>query len=244
MTDDSAPLAPGLYLVATPIGNLRDITYRAVDVLGAVPVLACEDTRVTLRLYQRFGLPRPGTVFACHEHNETRATERVLSHLETGAAVAYCSDAGTPGISDPGFRLVRAVLAAGHRVEALPGACAATNALVMSGLPASSFVFLGFPPRKTGARQRVCARVAALPETLVFYESPHRVGAFLADAAAVLGPREAAVGMELTKRFERMDRDLLPALAERYAGVTVKGEVTVVIAGANPKFHGGTEEES
>lgn len=232
---------PILYIVATPIGNMRDITYRAVDVLGAVSALACEDTRVTQRLLTRYGIARPRVIFSCHEHNEVRASRRIVELLGEGLSVAYCSDAGMPGISDPGYLMVRAALDAGFRVEVIPGPSASTTALVVSGLPNSSFAFLGFAPRKSGQRRRLFERLVELRETLVFYESPHRIDAFLADALEILGNRQAAVAVELTKMFESVDRGWLADLARRAAdgksrGQKRKGEITVVIAGANPKF--------
>jgi 16S rRNA (cytidine1402-2'-O)-methyltransferase len=227
---------PILYLVATPIGNLEDMTYRAVRVLGEVDVLACEDTRWTRKIFERYQIPRPRTVLSYHEHNEETAGKRILGLLEQGRSVALCTDGGYPGISDPGYRIVTACYAAGYRVEVLPGAGAVPTALLASGLPTSTYTFKGFPPRKQGARRRFIEAERDVPHTLVFFESPYRIGKFLADAHAALGNRLSAVCMELTKQFEAVDRDYLEALAERFRDRKVKGEVTVVIAGNNPKF--------
>lgn len=225
-----------LYVIATPIGNLEDVTHRALRVLGEVDALACEDTRMTRRLLDRYGIERPRTTFSYHDHNEENAGKRILGLLEADLSVALCSDGGCPGISDPGYRIIRDARAAGHPVDILPGPTAVTTALLASGLSTASFTFMGFPPRKSGARQRWLGAGAELPHTLVIYESPFRVGKLLADAAAVLGDREAAVCIELTKKFERVERGYLPDLAAAFADRTVKGEVCVVIAGSNPKF--------
>ena len=225
-----------LYVVATPIGNLEDITYRAVRILGEVSALACEDTRLTRRILERYGVSRPSAFFAYHEHNEARAGKRILGLLRSEARVALCSDGGCPGISDPGYRIIRDCHEAGYRVEVLPGACAAPTALVASGLSTASFVFKGFPPRKSGARKRFLEADMDRPHTMVFYESPYRVAKLLEDAHAVFGNRLAAVCVEMTKKFERVHRGYLADLVEQYAEAQVKGEVTVVISGDNPKF--------
>lgn len=225
-----------LHIVATPIGNLEDVTLRAVRVLGSVGALAVEDTRITPRLLDRHGIPRPPVLFACHEHNEDRAAARILELLAAGTDVALATDAGMPGISDPGFRAVRAALEAGHAVEVLPGPSAVTTALVASGLPVASFTFLGFPPRTSGKRRNLLAREAEAPHTLVFYESPHRVGALLADALAVLGDRRAAVCFELTKLHERVRRGFLSELVEDADVKAPRGEITVLVAGNSRKF--------
>jgi len=231
-----------LYLITTPIGNLEDVTHRALRVLGEIDALACEDTRRTARLLERHEVDRPTTVFSYHEHNEERAGRRILELLDAGRSVGLCTNAGCPGISDPGYRVVRDALAGGHEVEAVPGASAVHVALVTSGLPTSSYVFRGFPPKKPGQRRRFLAEEADRPHTQVFFESPHRIGRFLADAFEVLGDRAAAVCIELTKKFERVSRGTLAGLADEFREKKVKGEVTVVIAGNNPKFTGqGTE---
>ncbi len=225
-----------LYLVATPIGNLEDVTLRAIRVLGSVPVLACEDTRRTAILLERHGIRRPPVVFSHHEHNEDRAAAEVLAHLDAGRDVAVCSNAGYPGISDPGYAAVTRALAAGHRVEAIPGASAVPVALLVSGLATSSYTFKGFPPRRSGRRRAFLEQDRDLPHTLVFYESPFRVGGLLAEALAVLGDRRAAVCVELTKQFERVYRGWLSELAPQFAEGRIRGEVVVVIAGNHPKF--------
>ncbi len=230
---------PALYVIGTPIGNLEDITYRAVRVLSQVEALACEDTRTTRKILERYGLPRPAAMFAHHDHNEASSTRGIPTLLEEGKAVGLCTDAGMPGVSDPGYRLIHAAVEAGYPVEVVPGATASVTALVASGLPTTSFTFLGFPPRKSGQRRKMLAREASGPHTLVLYESPHRIGALLADALAVLGDRRAAVAIELTKMHERVERGWLGELAEAFAQKTVRGEICVVIAGSNAKFSRG-----
>jgi 16S rRNA (cytidine1402-2'-O)-methyltransferase len=228
--------SPIFYLIATPIGNLEDITLRAIRVLGEVDALACEDTRVTRKIFERHGIRSPAAIFSCHEHNEERSVERILGLLRDGKTVALCTDAGMPGVSDPGFRLVSAVAGAGFRVEVIPGPGAVETALAVSGLPTSSFTFKGFPPRKDGKLRTFLGDDKDRPHTLVFFESPFRIGKFLAAALEVLGDRQAAVCVELTKKFERVHRGFLSALAPEFAGREVKGEITVVIAGNHPKF--------
>ena len=230
-----------LYLVPTPIGNLEDMTYRAVRILTETSALACEDTRRTRVLLEHYGIPKPKTLFSYHEHNEHAAGKRILGLLDAGAAVAVCTNAGYPGVSDPGFRIAAMALDAGHEVISLPGSSAVHVALMQSGLPSSSYVFKGFPPRKTGARRRFLAMEADLPHTVVLYESPYRIGALLADALEELGNRKAAVCIELTKMFEDVRRGFLADLAEAFSKTKVKGEITVVIAGNHPKFFGPDE---
>jgi 16S rRNA (cytidine1402-2'-O)-methyltransferase len=220
-----------LYLVATPVGNLEDLTFRAARLLGEVDALACEDTRHTRLLFARHGIRRPPLVFSCHEHNEAAAAARIVELLDAGRSVALCSNAGTPALSDPGFHAVRRALAAGHRVEALPGACAAALALVSSGLPSSSFTFKGFPPRRPGRRRRFLQLDCLSPHTLIFYESPRRLANFLSEARDVYGDRQGAVCLELTKKFERIERGPLAELAARFRDAPPLGEATVVIAG-------------
>ena len=227
-----------LYVVATPIGNLEDVTHRALSVLGRADILACEDTRRTRKLLDRYDIKPPKTV-SYHEHNEEKAGRRIIEALAEGKTVALCSDSGLPGISDPGYRIVSEALEQGLEVEVIPGPCAATTALVASGLPTSSYVFKGFPPRKGGPRRRFLQAEQGGPHTLVIFESPHRTAALLADAAEVLGDRLAAVCIELTKKFERVDRGYLTDLAARYKDAEIRGEVTVVIAGNHPKFRRG-----
>lgn len=219
-----------LYLVATPIGNLGDITLRALDTLRAVDIVASEDTRKTGLLLKHFDIQKPQMSF--YEHNEQMATQKVLDHLAAGRSVALVTDAGTPLISDPGFVLVREVVQAGYPLTMIPGASAHTMAVALSGLPSHAFTFRGFPPRKGGKRKRFIAVDQQSPHTLVFYESPHRLVKFLADALEVLGDRQAAVGNDLTKKFESVDRGTLSQLIAHYEANPPRGEYTVVIAGA------------
>jgi 16S rRNA (cytidine1402-2'-O)-methyltransferase len=230
------PADATLYVIGTPIGNLEDVSYRAVRVLGELSALACEDTRRTRQLLDRYEIPRPSTMFSLHEHNEDRAARRVLELLDAGTSVGMCSDAGMPLVSDPGFTTVRMAAEAGHRVEAIPGPTAVTSALAVSGLPVASFTFKGFPPRKPGPRRRFLEADAQAPHTLVLFESPHRLGALLQDAMDVLGDRQACVCVELTKLYEKVQRGFLSELCAVYRDAAPKGEVTVVIAGAHPKF--------
>lgn len=225
-----------LHIVATPIGNMEDITLRALRVLGETDVLACEDTRVTRKIFERHSLAWPGTAFSYHEHNEEKAGARILDCLAAGKRVALCSDGGMPGISDPGYRIIDAALDAGYTVEVLPGPCAVETALVASGLPTSSYTFKGFPPRKGGKLRTFLSDEKDAPHTLILYESPYRVGALLSAAQESLGNRKAAVCIELTKKFERVERGWLQDLAVAFDGVKIKGEVAVVIAGNHPKF--------
>lgn len=231
-----------LYLVATPIGNLGDLSPRALEVLRSVPVVAAEDTRRTWQLLAHFGVPRPARMVSYREGTEERAGAQILECLRAGQDVALCTDAGYPGISDPGFRLVRDAVAAGLPATVLPGPSAADVALVLSGLPTSSWTFLGFPPRKPGALRRLFEDEARSPHTLVLYESPFRVAKTLAAAAEVLGPRPAAVCLELTKLHERVERGMLPELAQRLSASPVKGEIVIVIAGLPRNEHRGNTE--
>jgi 16S rRNA (cytidine1402-2'-O)-methyltransferase len=219
-----------LYVVATPIGNLEDVTLRALEVLRTAEVVACEDTRVAARLFGRHGIAPRRTV-SYHEHNERRRADELAALAASGASVALVTNAGTPALSDPGYRLVRACIDRDVPVVPLPGASAALSAVVASGLPTHRFTFLGFPPRKPGARKRVFESVRAFDGSLVLYESPLRLAATLRDAAEVLGPRAACVARELTKLHEEWTRGSLLELAEKYAAVAPKGECTVVIEG-------------
>jgi 16S rRNA (cytidine1402-2'-O)-methyltransferase len=219
-----------LYLVATPIGNLSDITLRALETLREVDVIACEDTRKTGRLLQHFEIDKPKIAF--HEHNERQATARVMSMIEQGQSVALVTNAGTPGISDPGFTLVRRAIEEGVPVVMIPGPSALVMGLVLSGLPSHSFTFRGFPPRKSGPRKRFLEVDADSPHTLVFYESPYRLKAFLQDAIEVLGDRQAALANELTKLYEGIQRGTLSELLALFDDEEPRGEYTVVIAGA------------
>ncbi len=224
----TAPLAGGLYIVATPIGNLRDITLRALDVLSAADLVAAEDTRVTGKLLAAYALDK--TLVRYDEHAAERARPRILAALAAGQRVALVSDAGTPLISDPGFRLVREAVAAGAAVFPIPGPSASLAALCVAGLPSDRFLFAGFPPPKTAARRAFLAELAPVRASLILYEGASRLGASLADMAAVLGPREAMVGRELTKLYETCVRGTLPDLAANPALAAPKGEVVIVIA--------------
>ena len=219
-----------LSLVATPIGNLADITLRALETLRAADAIACEDTRTSGKLLRHYDIKKPLIPF--HEHNEAQAAGRIFALLAEGKHVAVISDAGTPGISDPGFTLVRRAVAEGVHVTMIPGPAGLVMAVVLSGLPLHSFTFRGFPPRKSGARRRFLAVDAASPHTLVFYESPFRLAAFLEDALAVLGDRRAALANDLTKLFEQVERGTLSELLAAVQGKALKGEYVVVIAGA------------
>ncbi len=220
-----------LVLCATPIGNLRDITLRALDVLAAADTIACEDTRRTRKLLSHHGISARDLV-SYHDANERVRAPELLRRLRRGETVALVSDAGTPGLSDPGFRLVQACIAAGVPVEAVPGPSAALTALTLSGLPPARFTFEGFLPRRRGERRRRLRELAEDPRTLVLYESPHRLADLLADATDVLGARPAAIARELTKVHEEVRRGPLPELA-RWAGERqVRGEVVVVVGGA------------
>jgi 16S rRNA (cytidine1402-2'-O)-methyltransferase len=225
-----------LYVIATPIGNLEDVTYRAVRLLRELQAVACEDTRHSRILFERYEIPRPPKLLAYHEHNEAYAAEKILELLAGGTSVGLVSNAGYPGISDPGYVILTRAAAAGHRVDVIPGGSAVPQALVLSCLPTSSFTYKGFPPRKPGPLRRFLEMEADLPHTLVIFESPHRLGALLAAAAETLGDRRAAVCIEMTKKFESVRRGWLTELASEFAGSLVRGEITVVIAGANPKF--------
>lgn len=224
-----AALAPGLYPVAVPIGNLRDITLRALDILGAADLILAEDTRAARRLLSAHGLAAKPVRY--DEHNAEKMRPRALAALEAGQAVALISEAGTPLISDPGYKLVGAALAAGHRVHAVPGPSAALAAMVGSGIASDRFLFAGFPPAKSAARRTWAAALAPVPASLILYESPRRLAASLADLAAALGPREAAVMRELTKLYEERRAGTLDALAAHYADTgPPKGEIVLVIA--------------
>jgi len=226
---DAPALDPGLYVVATPIGNLRDITLRALEALAAADLIACEDTRVTHKLLERYGIATPMTPY--HDHNAAEARPKILARLAAGAAVALVSDAGTPLISDPGFKLVRAAHAAGHAVTALPGASAVLAALSVGGLPTDRFVFEGFLPPKETARRKRIDEIKRIEATLVLFETGPRIAAALADLAAAFGPREAAVCRELTKLHEEVRRGDLATLARDYAtGAEPRGEIVIVIA--------------
>lgn len=227
------PLDPGLYVVATPIGNLGDITLRAARILAAVDAVAAEDTRMGARLLQHLALKTP--LIAYHDHNAARARPQLIARLQAGERIALISDAGTPLISDPGYKLLEAAIAAGIMVTTAPGPCAAIAALTLAGLPTDRFLFAGFLPPRTKARKEVLAELAALPATLIFYEGPSRLAASLADMAVVLGDRPAAIARELTKLHEEVRRDSLAQLAAAYAQEPApKGEL-VVLVGPPPR---------
>ena len=231
MNFETKPLSAGLYFVATPIGSARDITLRALDVLASADVIASEDTRTTRRLMEIHGVPlRDRPLISYHDHNGPKVRPRLLGLLEQGKSVAYASDAGTPLVADPGFVLARDAVDAGHMVTAVPGPSAVLAALTLSGLPSDRFMFAGFPPTTGAQRRRVLEELKAVPATLVFFESPKRVGAFLQECSTVLGSdRSAALCRELTKKFEEVRRDTLARLAEDVTARPVKGEVVVII---------------
>src|SRR3954470_19686528 len=238
----AAPALPaGLTIVATPIGNLRDITLRALEILASADLVACEDTRVTRKLFDHYGLSAP--LIAYHDHNAEMVRPKILERLAAGEAVALVSDAGTPLISDPGYRLVREAVSSGHLVTAAPGPSSALMALTTAGLPTDRFFFEGFLPAKETARRTRIAELARIPATLVLFESGPRVAAALAELAAGLGTREAAVCREMTKLHEEARRGDLAALAADYlAGAETRGEFVLVIAPPAPAEHASGEE--
>jgi 16S rRNA (cytidine1402-2'-O)-methyltransferase len=218
-----------LYLIATPIGNLGDISFRALETLRKVDLVASEDTRKTGRLLKHFNIRKSQIPF--HEHNKERAAEKIMALLGQGKSVALITDAGTPGISDPGFSLLRRVIEAGFEATMIPGPAALVMALVLSGLPLHSFTFRGFPPRKSGRRQRFLEVDKDSPHTLVFYESPYRLQAFLQDALTVYGNRDAALARELTKLHEEIQRGKLSDLLTSLQTRPPRGEYVVIVAG-------------
>jgi 16S rRNA (cytidine1402-2'-O)-methyltransferase len=234
-SSESDSLAAGLYLVPTPIGNLGDITLRAMAVLRQASRIACEDTRVAQKLLSALGIAPAGRLVACHEHNAAAAVPPLVAAIAAGASVALSSDAGTPLLSDPGRELVAACQAAGLPVTALPGASALLPALQLSGLPLASFFFDGFLPAKETQRRRRIGELATVPATLVFYEAPHRLAESLADLAELLGVRPAAVARELTKRFEEVRRGSLAELALHYRDAgQPKGEIVLLVGPPGP----------
>ncbi|MEO6656148.1 MAG: 16S rRNA (cytidine(1402)-2'-O)-methyltransferase [Pyrinomonadaceae bacterium] len=219
---------PGtLYLVATPIGNLQDITLRAIETLRSVDLIACEDTRHTRNLLNHFRISN--RTISYHEHNEQERAEELVDRLVQGESIAIVSDAGTPGICDPGFRIVQRAIEIGAAVVPIPGAAAFVNAVIVSGLATDSIFFGGFLPSKKGERQKRLEEVKGIPATLMFYETPHRLAKSLVDCLEILGDREAAVARELTKLHEEIARGSLTELALQYSNVPVKGEVVLVI---------------
>jgi len=227
--------APGLHLVATPIGNLGDVSLRALAVLRGADRIYCEDTRITARLLARYGIKMPLKTY--HDHNAEQMRPGILAALRRGERVALVSDAGTPLVSDPGYKLVRAAIAEGLPVTAAPGASAALTALILSGLPPDTFLFAGFLPRQRAARCQVLARWATLEATLIFYEAPLRLAATLADMVEIMGARQAAVGRELTKLHEEVRRGLLADLAGHYRDHgPPRGETVIVVGPPEPAW--------
>ncbi len=227
-------MAPGLYLVATPIGNLGDITLRALEILRGADVIACEDTRITRRLLTHYGVDTPTTAY--HDHNAPTALPRLIKRLQKGEIVALVSDAGTPLVSDPGYRLVQAAIAEGIAVTTAPGPVAAVAALTLAGLPTDSFLFAGFLPTKQAARRQRLEELSVVPAVLIFYESPRRVPATLAAMADCLGERPAAVVREMTKIYEEVQRGSLGELAAAYAkSGPPRGEVVLVVGPPAPQ---------
>ena len=217
-----------LYIIATPIGNLEDLTYRAVRILGEVDLIAAEDTRHSLKLLNHFGISKPLTSY--FDHNQQFKGERILNALRRGKSVALISDAGTPCISDPGFQLVRDAVAGNIAVVPVPGACAAVAALSASGLPTDNFTFAGFPPSRQGKRRTFLSDMCALPGTLVLYEAPHRLVATLSDICEVLGERQVIVARELTKIYEEFIRGTVSEVIAAVSQDIVRGEVVILIA--------------
>ena len=220
-------LSPGLYVVATPIGNMRDITLRALDILASVDLICAEDTRVTGKLLAAYSIVTPLRPY--HDHSKAGARADILQMLENGSRIALVSDAGTPLISDPGFKLVREIRRAGVAVYSVPGPSSVLAALATAGLPTDRFQFVGFPPQKAGPRRTLLTEVRAISSTLVFFEGPSRLGASLADMAEILGDREAAVARELTKKFEEVRSGSLMELAAAYENDPPRGEVVVIV---------------
>ena len=229
-----------LYLVATPIGNLEDITHRAVRILGEVSIIAAEDTRTSGGLLKRYGISTPLTSY--HEHNKAQKVGQLLAHLAKGD-VALISDAGTPGINDPGFVMVNAALGAGHTVSPIPGPSAPIAALTASGLPADSFLYLGYLPRKKSQRQKLLGEVDAIPYTLIFLETPHRLRQALDDIAEKLGEREIAVARELTKLHEEIFRGKISEAQQHFAEKEPRGEITLVVSGRGEETQKWPEKE-
>lgn len=223
-----------LYLVPTPIGNLKDITLRALEILKAADVIACEDTRRTGQLLKHFEIKPPLTL-SFHDHSGAGQTRKIISLLKEGKSVALASDGGTPLISDPGFPLVRDAIKEGIRVEALPGASSVVTALIASGLPTERFSFLGFLPAKSTQRKKELERVSNLDHTLIFFESPYRLLASLKEMLEVLGDREIAVVRELTKKFEEIKRGDLSEVLRHFSAKKILGEIVLIVAGEGRK---------
>lgn len=240
----AAPLTPGLYIVATPIGNLEDITLRALRVLRSVDRIACEDTRQTQKLLSHFGISVP--TVSCHAHNERERSDDLIAELKTGKRIALVSDAGMPGISDPGAHLVAQAAAAGIPVIPIPGASAVVSALAASGLDTASFLFVGFPPPRSGERRTFFETLRSERATLIFYEAPHRILESLRDAAQVFGAgRRAVLAREITKLHEEFLRGTLSEVEKALAARDLqRGEITLLLAGADPEQSTATVETS
>jgi 16S rRNA (cytidine1402-2'-O)-methyltransferase len=233
MSEGLPPLRPGtLYLVATPIGNLEDITLRALRTLRECDLVAAEDTRHTGQLLKHFGISKP--LLSYFQFNEARRSEEILARLGRGEKIALVTDAGSPGISDPGQRVVCAAIAGGFRVEPVPGSCALVASLTASGLPAGEFHFLGFLPHKSGQRKNKLRALAPVPGTLVFYESPYRIEKILAELAEVFPQRQVVLARELTKKFEEFLRGTPGELSHKLKGRAIKGEFVVLVSPDSP----------
>ncbi len=233
---DFKPVPPGIYLVGTPIGNMDDITFRALNVLKQADVLACEDTRVTRKLFSRFGFSAPSAIYSCNDHNEKRVAAKLAELAGEGKVVAYCSDAGMPGISDPGYLIAQAAQEANVLLDVIPGPSAVPTALALAGLACGTFTFLGFPPRRDGRLAAILREHGSLRQTMVFYESPHRLGRLFRLAAEHVAPdRQAAACLELTKKFQRVIKGTLAELAEKFSEAETRGEATVIIEGAGKR---------
>ena len=226
-------LEPGcLIVIPTPIGIMEDMTYRAVRILQELQAVACEDTRQIKRIFNRYNINRPQHLYSCHGHNEKGAARRTLSLLREGYDVGLCSDAGMPGISDPGQLVIQEVLDSGLEIDVLPGPSAAPTALLAAGVKAAQFAFLGFLPQRQARRRRALELYLSSDTALVIYESPRRLGRLLGEAADLFGDRRGAVCLELTKKFQRVDRGTLTKLAQRFDKAIPRGEAVLVIGGA------------
>jgi 16S rRNA (cytidine1402-2'-O)-methyltransferase len=245
VTSAPARLSAGLYLVSTPLGSARDITLRALDILGAADVLAAEDTRTLRKLMDIHGIPLQGRpLVACHDHSGPREVAGLVASVAAGKSVAYASEAGTPLVSDPGFALVRAMYVEGLPVTAAPGPAAAVAALTLSGLPADRFLFCGFPPARQAERRTWLAEALAVPATAIFYESPKRIKDLFADLVHIVGSdRPAAICRELTKRFEEVRRGTVGDLAAALDEAETRGEFVVLVAGG-PSAEGEMDVEA
>ena len=227
--DQNLELKPGLYIIATPIGNASDITLRALETLKLVDIIVCEDTRVTSKLLSIHGISKPLMIY--HEHNANRAGPKVIERLIRGEIVALVSDAGTPLISDPGFNLIQSCINKNIHITHLPGACSIINALILAGLPTDKFLFVGFPPNKTGKRKTLISNYKFIQASLVFLENPKRLTKTLKDLYEILGDRSASIGRELTKKYEEVHRGQLKELSNIYNQKKLpKGEITIVIS--------------